>query len=163
MRILFSLMIYILLGTTLSYACSCYEVSVGKALRKSELAFIGTVKKVIKHDFVDSTIVYNGKINHFKYSLYDFEFEIKEFFKGKTKTKTVTLTTSGTEDDCGGYYVENETYLIYAYTVNTNPYFGEQTKIKPYLTTDICIGSELIVNLKPKRLKKLKRFKKRNI
>jgi hypothetical protein len=85
-----------------------------------------------------------------------------EVFKGVIKTKTIQITTSGNEGECGGYYLENESYIIYAYTTDLNPYFGEKTKVKPYLTTDICIGSELITELEPKRLKKLKRYKKRN-
>ena len=78
------------------------------------------------------------------------------------KPKTIQIRTTGTEDDCGGYYLENQSYLIYAYTTDINPYFGQKTKVKPYLTTDICIGSKLITEIEPKRLKKLKRYKKRN-
>ena len=162
MKKLYSIAIYLLIGTTYSFACSCYDISVRKALKGSEIAFIGKVINVTKRDFAEPTTGYNDKIYNFKFSLYDFEFEITEIFKGKMKNKTVTITTTGTEDDCGGYYLEKETYLIYAYTTDTNPYLGEQTKIEPYLTTDICIGSKLITELEPKRLKKLKRYKKRN-
>lgn len=162
MKTIYSIAIYLLIGTTFSYACSCYDVSVRKALRQSEVAFVGKVIKVTKNDFVKPTKDHNGKVYNFEYSLYDFEFEITEIFKGKVETKTVRITTTGTGDDCGGYYLENETYLIYAYTTVTNPYFGERTKMEPYLTTDICIGSELVSELEPIRLKKLKRYKKRN-
>ena len=51
-----------------------------------------------KRDFVEPTTGYNGKTYNFEYSLYDFEFEITEIFKGKMKNKTVTITTTGTVD-----------------------------------------------------------------
>jgi len=162
MKNIFSLIIFFFIGTTITFACSCKEVSVKKALRNSEYAFVGKVKSIVKHDFVDSTSVSNGKVNYFKYTLYDFKFQIIETYKGKSKTGFITLTTTGTEDDCGGYYAENETYLIYAYTIDTNPYFEKWLKIKPYLTTDICIGSEVFSKVNSRRLRKLRQIGKRN-
>lgn len=162
MKKTYTLAFFLLIGTSVSFACSCYEVSVRKALKQSETAFIGKVIKITKNDFKESTIDQNGKKYDFEYSLYDFEFEVSEVFKGKMETETIQIRTTGTEDDCGGYYLENQSYLIYAYNTDINPYFGQKTKVKPYLTTDICIGSKLTAELEPKRLKKLKQYKKRN-
>lgn len=157
----YTLVILLSLVTYVSFACSCYDVSVRKALKQSETAFIGKVVKVTKNDFIEKYPKKDGTVYKFEYSLYDFEFEITEVFKGTIENKTIRITTSGDEGDCGGYYLENESYLIYAYTTDNNPYFDKKSKVKPYLTTDICIGSELITELEPKRLKKLKRYKKR--
>lgn len=161
MRKIYILAFLLLLKTSVTFACSCYEVSVKKALKQSETAFIGKVVKVTKNDFIEPFTNKDGTVYNFGYSLYDFEFEISEVFKGTIQTKTIQITTLGDGGDCGGYYLENESYLIYAYTIDYIPYFGHNTKVKPYLTTDICIGSKLITELETRRLKKLKRYKKR--
>jgi len=162
MKTIYTLAVYLLIGTTFSLACSCLDVSVRKAIKKSEIAFVGKVVNITRNDFVESVIDHSNKVSDFKYSLYDFEFEVTEIFKGELETKTIQIKTTGSDDDCGGYYLKNKSYLIYAYTSNTNPYFGKQTKVSSYLTTDICIGSELIDKIDTKRLKKMKLYKKRN-
>ncbi len=162
MKNVIATIIFLLIGTSIALPCSCNDISVKKALKKSEYAFIGKVNSITKRDIIDSTTTYKGKTNYFDYSLYDFEFEIIEIYKGENKTKLITLTTTGTEDDCGGYYKENETYLIYAYTTNANLYFDERTKVTPYLTTDICTGSKVLSKVNSKQLRKLLRFSKRN-
>jgi hypothetical protein len=97
-------------------ACTCAAVSPCAAYYQADLVFIGKVvsskqKKVKIKDREDKEIEVETD---------EFNFEVKEIFKGGDKISKISI--SGESTTCDFPFKQDETYLVFAYKIGNNEY-----------------------------------------
>ncbi len=154
---------HIILGLLLLFAyentiaCSCVgEMSVRKALKKSEVVFIGKVISKEKITIKQKLIGTESYINHYYYKV---ELIIDQLYKGKIKTSTIEIITGVGGGDCGYVFEINEKYVVYA--IKKNRYYNDGDKTKKFLYTDICQRTTTKVAEEKTKIQKYRKLRKR--
>ncbi len=120
-------------------ACSCGRVGIFKAQKHSDIVFRGTVTKITEYPTTESYTTGTGETRNIDYNIYEFEFEVKSIQKGKNRfrdSEVLKIRTTGGGADCGNWFDEGTTHLVYGYL--TNELFRLGTKTDEYLTTSLC-------------------------
>lgn len=155
----------LLFSANKTYFCSCLKSSIKNGFKNSDLIFTGKVVKIIEGKVYDSipSSTEKGKYYVREINRIEFVFKVIELIKGKEKTDYITIVTSGGGADCGNYFDLNSEHLIYSYEtdlqVNT---FDQNTKVEPYLSTDLCTRTKELKRTKKSEINRLKRLNKRN-
>lgn len=135
------LLLFLLLTSIYSFACSCNIPSIKESFVNSDAIFIGKVISVdsTKYDFN------SNKVFSFTFEI-EKEFKRKEFNKDKNQKYYTTIYTplSYMFGACGSYFKLNETYLVY----------GSKTKIGT--STNICTRTKSLKLLDKVELDSLK-------
>lgn len=117
-----------------AWACSCIgEMSVKKALKKSDIVFIG---KVISKEKITITQKLSGTESNINQYYYKVTLSIEQLYKGKIKTNTTEIITGVGGGDCGYGFEVDKKYVVYAN--KRDRFFNEGDKINTFLYTDIC-------------------------
>ncbi|MBU1557704.1 hypothetical protein KKC45_01975 [Patescibacteria group bacterium] len=106
------------------FACSCVaDIPQEESFNQAKAVFIGRVISINK----------KGEFLRLKNSHRNINFNVTEYWKGEV-SKITTVATGFGGGDCGYYFAEGETYLVYAN--DGNSWYGED------LATSICSRTE---------------------
>lgn len=113
-----------------AYACSCVaDYSQEQAFEDAEAVFVGRVLSIQEHRNTLRQLFSNDIAPSYR----TIEFHVTERWKGVEKN-LVTVATGFGGGDCGLYFAEGETYLVYA---QEGGFYGEE------LATGICSRTEV--------------------
>jgi hypothetical protein len=136
-----------------TWACSCIgEVSVKKALKKSDVVFIG---KVISKEKITITQKLSGTESNINHYYYKVTLSIEQRYKGKIKTNTTEIITGVGGGDCGYRFEVDKKYAVYAN--KRNRFFNEGDKTNTFLYTDICQRTTAKVAEEKKEIEKCRK------
>ncbi len=128
-KIIFTLLVWLLIGATKTFACDCPLLTTEKAVEKSKAVFSGEVvgfeyRKGIPNWSMDEQAKETGKV--IEYETLVVKVRVNQWWKGEPPTEVYLLTSStrnadgsSLRDSCDFTFHKGETYLIFATQFNT--------------------------------------------